>query len=115
MRTGSRRISPGQRWAMPRDNMGMQEVDLYPTSLERLTPLIGPERAERLRLAVAAARHAIDAATVWNINATAHGGGVAEILTSLLGYGQGAGLESRWLALDGDDDFFTVTKRIHNL
>jgi trehalose synthase len=64
---------------------------------------------------VAAARDAIDAATVWNINATAHGGGVAEILTSLLGYGQGAGLDSRWLALDGDDDFFTVTKRIHNL
>jgi trehalose synthase len=95
--------------------MGMQEVDVYPKSPERLTPLIGRERAERLRLAVAAARDAIDAATVWNINATAHGGGVAEILTSLLGYGQGAGLDSRWLALDGDDDFFTVTKRIHNL
>jgi trehalose synthase len=95
--------------------MGMQEVDVYPKSPERLTPLIGRERAERLRLAVAAARDAIDAATVWNINATAHGGGVAEILTSLLGYGQGAGLDSRWLALDGDDDFFTVSKRIHNL
>ena len=26
-----------------------------------------------------------------------------------------AGLDSRWLALDGDDDFFAVTKRIHNL
>jgi trehalose synthase len=95
--------------------MGMQEVDVYPKSPERLTPLIGRERAERLRLAVAAARDTIDAATVWNINATAHGGGVAEILTSLLGYGQGAGVDSRWLALDGDDDFFTVTKRIHNL
>jgi trehalose synthase len=95
--------------------MGMQQVDVYPKSPERLTPLIGRERAERLRLAVAAARDAIDAATVWNINATAHGGGVAEILTSLLGYGQGAGLDSRWLALDGDDDFFTLTKRIHNL
>ena len=39
---------------------------------------------------------------------------MAEILTSLLAYGQ-AGLDSRWLALDGDDDFFAVTKRIHNL
>jgi trehalose synthase len=95
--------------------MGVQEVDVYPRSPERLTPLIGPERAERLRLAVAAARHAIDDATVWNINATAHGGGVAEILISVLGYGQGAGLDSRWLALDGDDDFFALTKRIHNL
>jgi trehalose synthase len=95
--------------------MGMQEVDVYPKSPERLTPLIGPERAERLRLAVAAARHAIDDATVWHINATAHGGGVAEILTSVLGYGQGAGLDGRWLALDGDAEFFALTKRIHNL
>jgi trehalose synthase len=93
----------------------MQEVDVYRKSPERLTPLIGAERAERLRLAVDEARQAIDGATVWNINATAHGGGVAEILTSLLGYGQGAGLDGRWLALDGDDDFFALTKRIHNL
>jgi trehalose synthase len=93
----------------------MQEVDVYPRSPERLGALIGPERAERLRLAVADARHAIDGATVWNINATAHGGGVAEILTSLVGYEQGAGLDSRWMALDGDDDFFALTKRIHNL
>jgi len=93
----------------------MQEVDVYPKSSERLTPLIGAERAERLRLAADQAGQAIAGATVWNINATAHGGGVAEILTSLLGYGQGAGLDSRWLALDGDDDFFALTKRIHNL
>ena len=93
----------------------MQEVDVYPKSPERLTSLIGVERAERLRLAVANAREAIDGATVWHINATAHGGGVAEILTSFLPYGKGAGLDSRWLALDGDDDFFAVTKRIHNL
>ncbi len=100
---------------MSRDNTGMQEVDVYPRSPGRLTPLIGPERAERLRFAVEQARNAIDGATVWNINATAHGGGVAEILTSVIAYEQGAGLDSRWLALDGDDDFFALTKRIHNL
>jgi trehalose synthase len=93
----------------------MQDVEVYPKSPEQLTPLIGADRAERLRLAVAKGRHALDGATVWHINATAHGGGVAEILTSLLAYGQGAGLDNRWLALDGDDDFFAVTKRIHNL
>ena len=62
----------------------MQEVDVYPKSPERLTPLIGAERAERLRFAVQEAHQAIDGATVWHINATAHGGGVAEILTSTL-------------------------------
>jgi hypothetical protein len=65
-------------------NTGIQKVDVYPKSPERLTPLIGAERAERLRFAVQEARQAIDGATVWHINATAHGGGVAEILTSTL-------------------------------
>jgi hypothetical protein len=49
----------------------MQEVDVYPKSPERLTPLIGAERAERLRFAVQEAHQAIDGATVWHINATA--------------------------------------------
>ena len=49
----------------------MQEVDVYPKSPERLTALIGAERAERLRFAVQEARQAIDGATVWHINATA--------------------------------------------
>jgi trehalose synthase len=32
-----------------------------------------------------------------------------------LAYGQGAGIENRWLVLDADPDFFTITKRLHNL
>jgi hypothetical protein len=62
----------------------MQEVDVYPASPERLTPLIGAQRAERLKFAVQEARQAIDGATVWHTNATAQGGGVAKILTSTL-------------------------------
>ena len=42
-------------------------------------------------------------------------GGVAEMLQTLLAYGQGAGIENRWLVLDGDSHFFTITKRIHNM
>ena len=36
------------------------------------------------------------------------------MLQTLLAYAQGAGIENRWLVLDGDPDFFTITKRIHN-
>jgi trehalose synthase len=53
--------------------------------------------------------------TLWNINSTATGGGVAEMLPSLLGYARGSGIDTRWLVIDGDPDFFTLTKRIHNL
>jgi trehalose synthase len=51
---------------------------------------------------------------IWNINSTASGGGVAEMLQVLVGYGLGLGLEVRWLVIQGDAAFFTITKRIHN-
>ncbi len=51
---------------------------------------------------------------VWNVNSTAVGGGVAEMLHQLVGYGRGAGLDSRWLVISGDEEFFRITKRIHN-
>jgi trehalose synthase len=37
------------------------------------------------------------------------------MLHFLLGYLVGAGIDARWLVLDGDGRFFQVTKRIHNL
>ena len=52
---------------------------------------------------------------MWHVNATAHGGGVAEMLQTLLAYGKGAGIENRWLVLDGDPTFFAITKRLHNM
>ena len=52
--------------------------------------------------------------TVWNVNSTARGGGVAEMLRSLIGYVQGAGIDARWVVMPGDTAFFDVTKRLHN-
>jgi trehalose synthase len=49
------------------------------------------------------------------VNSTAQGGGVAEILHSALGYLTGAGIRPRWMVIRGNDEFFDLTKRIHNL
>ena len=49
-----------------------------------------------------------------NVNSTAKGGGVAEMLATLIGYVRGAGVAAEWLVIQGNPDFFTVTKRIHN-
>ena len=49
-----------------------------------------------------------------HVNATAHGGGVAEILHSLLPLYHGLGIEADWLVLRGEDPFFNVTKQMHN-
>ena len=51
---------------------------------------------------------------MWHINATATVAGWPRSSPLCSPTGR-AGLDSRWLALDGDDDFFAVTKRIHNL
>jgi trehalose synthase len=93
----------------------MREVQIDAIPLDRLMPLLEPERADRLVEYAARARALLDGRTVWNVNATATGGGVAEMLQALLAYGRGAGVDTRWLVLDGTPDFFRLTKRIHNL
>jgi trehalose synthase len=93
----------------------MHEVQVEAIPLNRLMPLLEPERAERLAAYAARARQLLDGRIVWNINATATGGGVAEMLQALLAYGRGAGVDTRWLTLDGTPEFFRITKRIHNM
>ena len=71
-----------------------------------------PGRARRVRWTCT---HLLRGLTVWNVNSTASGGGVAEMLQALLAYTRGAGVGTRWLVVEGSHDFFALTKRIHNL
>ncbi len=93
----------------------MREVEVDAIPLDRLAPLLEPERAERLATYAARARALLNGRTVWNVNATATGGGVAEMLQALVAYSRGAGVDTRWLTLEGSPEFFRITKRIHNL
>ena len=52
---------------------------------------------------------------LWNVNSTARGGGVAELLASLIPYDRDAGIDERWVVIEGSPDFFNVTKKIHTL
>ena len=90
------------------------EVDVAAVDPARFEPLLGEEQRAAFRNAVAQARSVFDGRTVWNVNSTAKGGGVAEMLATLLPYARGAGVDTRWLVIGGDDDFFRITKRIHN-
>lgn len=92
----------------------LQEVTVQAIDGARLAPLIGPERMAQYEAAAAAARGLLDGRTVVNVNSTANGGGVAELLQSLLAYARGAGIDVRWLVVAGTPDFFAITKRIHN-
>lgn len=77
--------------------------------------MLSPERAALPRTSAARARHVFGDRVVWHVNATTHGGGVAEMLQTLLAYGKGVGIENRWLVIDGDPEFFSITKRVHNM
>ena len=94
--------------------MKLQEVQVQALAPERLAPLIGPERMERFHKFAQAARDMLSGAVVLNVNSTATGGGVAEMLQTLLAYARGVGVDARWVVIEGDAEFFEITKRIHN-
>jgi len=48
------------------------------------------------------------------INSTYYGGGVAEILDSLVPLMNNVGIETDWRMLRGSPDLFTITKKFHN-
>ena len=49
-----------------------------------------------------------------NINSTRFGGGVAEILTRLVPLLNELGVKATWEVIQGNDEFFAVTKSFHN-
>lgn len=51
---------------------------------------------------------------VWNVNSTAKGGGVVELLRPLVGYCRGVDVDCRWTVISGPAEFFGITKRLHN-
>lgn len=51
---------------------------------------------------------------VQNINSTAVGGGVAEILTRMIPLLKQLGIEARWDVIKGNEKFFAITKKFHN-
>ncbi len=56
-----------------------------------------------------------DDRTIWMINSTAQGGGVAEMLPSQMNILRSMGVSVEWLVMEADDpDFFVFTKQIHN-
>jgi trehalose synthase len=92
----------------------MQQIQVQPAPLGRLETILSPTQSDQLATTASHARALLADRVVWNVNATAHGGGVAEMLQGLLAYARGAGVDARWLVLDGDAEFFAITKRSHN-
>jgi trehalose synthase len=51
---------------------------------------------------------------VANVNSTYYGGGVAELLGPLVLLMNGLGIRTEWRVIQGNPDFFSITKKMHN-
>jgi trehalose synthase len=94
--------------------MPLTEVQLEARSLDEFRPILGDQRVMEVEAAAQRLRDVFNGGVVWNVNSTAAGGGVAEMLRGLLSYARGLGVDSRWLVIEGEPEFFRVTKRLHH-
>jgi trehalose synthase len=88
----------------------LQEVSLGQRSLADYTHLAGRGLVEEIRQMAEPLR----GARVLHVSATAFGGGVSEILYTLVPLMRDVGLDAHWQVILGREEFFNVTKLIHN-
>jgi trehalose synthase len=78
--------------------------------IESYAGIIGQSQVERLKSLASPLQD-----KSWgHINSTFVGGGVAEMLKSVVPIAKGLGIDTRWYCMEGNDDFYGVTKGFHN-
>lgn len=81
----------------------------------RFDAILGFAEGRRFDTTLRRSAAVLEGRTIVHVNSTMTGGGVAELLSSVLGYLIGANIRSRWLVVEGTEEFFVLTKRIHHL
>jgi trehalose synthase len=92
----------------------LSTVEVGSLALSRFDSVLSPDDFSALSAGTQRARVRLAGRSVWNVNSTARGGGVAEMLVSLLAYARGASIDARWAVVGGNERFFVLTKRLHN-
>ncbi|MGQ9572002.1 MAG: glycosyltransferase [Dehalococcoidia bacterium] len=88
----------------------LEHVDVGPRPLRHYEPIVGPEALEQIRELAAP----LKGARIAQINATTYGGGVSELLRSLVPLYRGLGIQCDWRIISARPEFFAVTKAFHN-
>ncbi len=92
------------------------DIDVEHTMAEYATDTVLRNSVEAMQNAVTDDVDALDGRTVWMVNSTASGGGVAEMMPKLVSLFRALGVEAKWAVIDVDEPvFFEFTKGIHNL
>ena len=93
----------------------LNSVSLSATSIEPFREVLEPAEWDAFARTMNDARLQLGDRTIWNVNSTARGGGVAEMLAWEIPYERGVGMDVRWLVIKGGVPFFAFTKRLHAL
>lgn len=93
----------------------IEPATLSPAAVAGFRDLIGPDRTARMRDAARRLRRRLGDGVLWHVNSTEVGGGVAEMLHVLVPFYRALEVPTRWAVVDGDEEFFDLTKRLGNL
>jgi len=88
----------------------LQEVGLGPRSLADYTHICGRPLIEEIRELA----EPLQGSRILHMSATAFGGGVSEILYALVPLMRDVGIDVHWQVILGREEFFNVTKVLHN-
>jgi len=88
----------------------LDHVDVGVVDFKRYEPYTAPELVREIRQLA----KELKGARVLQVNATAYGGGVSELLRSVVPIYRGLGINVDWKCIYGDPQFFSITKSFHN-
>lgn len=88
-----------------------REVELPEKQLKDQSPYAGEEAIREIKQLA----QGMENLRVLHVNSTSYGGGVAELLYTIVPLTRDAGLDARWYVMDNvPPEFFEVMKKIHN-
>jgi trehalose synthase len=88
----------------------LQEVNMGARSLADYTHIVGRPLVDEIR----SLSESLQGKRVLHLSATAFGGGVSEILYTLVPLMRDVGIDAHWQVILGREEFFNVTKLMHN-
>lgn len=88
----------------------MQKVKVMPKKIDDYIDIVGEEKINNLKKLADGLKNK----KIMHVNATAYGGGVAELLKTQVPMMQSLGIDIDWYVITAKPEFYDVTKMFHN-
>jgi trehalose synthase len=99
----------------PLSTPSLIDVSVLPVDPGRFEQFVdGSGARDALTSANERGRELFEGHALWSVSSRSRSGGLSELLASQTAYARGAGIDARWEVIGASDDFFRLTKRVHN-